>query len=73
MRATLRFDLPEEREEYDCAVAGSDYKVVLEQLRNALIAGTKREGWNEEQQLQAGYWLDELTGLCEDWEVTIWD
>lgn len=34
--ATLKFDLPEEQPEFDCAVSGADYKAVLEELNQML-------------------------------------
>lgn len=36
MLATLKFNLPEEQLEFDCAIAGADYKAVLEELNQKL-------------------------------------
>lgn len=43
--ATLKFDLPEEQFEFDCAVSGSDYKTVLEEL-NQMLRNKVKHGDN---------------------------
>lgn len=40
-KAILRFDLPEEQSEFDCAISGSDYKAVLEEVLQMLRSKVK--------------------------------
>lgn len=47
MRATLRFDLPDEDDEHKAALHGHDYKSVIESLDQYLRAQMKHGGLSE--------------------------
>ena len=51
MIATLRFSLPDEREEFECALKGIEYKIQLDEIynfcRNRLKHGEHTESENE--------------------------
>ena len=40
-KAMLKFDLPEEQSEFNCAISGSDYKAVLEEVLQMLRSKIK--------------------------------
>ena len=52
MKATLVYTLPEEREEYETAVKGGDYKLAMWHIRNKLFRPYRKHGY-ENEKLQA--------------------
>lgn len=55
MKAILKYDLPEEREEYDIAMHGVDYMLVLHDLSNFLRSKTKYNPENESDEAMEIY------------------
>lgn len=49
MTATLQFNLPEEQEEFDHAVKGTQWRIVVEDMSNWLRAKLKYEELTPEQ------------------------
>lgn len=51
MKVTLSFDLPEERDNLDCALKGNDYKIIINDLDQLLRSKLKYETLSEEVHL----------------------
>jgi hypothetical protein len=66
MKATLSFELPEEREEFEAATKGSAYKATLTDLDNYLRSRLKYEDLPEDVHDAIQKTRDKLTSLCEE-------
>lgn len=73
---TLTFNLPEEQEEFDLAIHGSDAATALEQVRSEIFRPARKHGYSEERirkfidrinmQFPEGGVAEEFIGLLED-------
>lgn len=63
-KALLKFDLPEEQSEFDCAISGSDYKAVLEEtlqmLRSKVKYGDNLSAEQRETYAEVRGWIFDL-------------
>lgn len=52
MKATLRFSLPEEQIEFDCAVKGIEYKIALQEVKEFFYKD-RPDGETDKEYIQA--------------------
>jgi len=72
MKATLEFELPEEREEYRLAVNGAAWQAVLQNLDQQL-RGVVKHGDDAAEAEQAQRWRDVLHDLAEAGGAAIYE
>ena len=72
MQAILKFDLPEEKQEFEYALKGAIAHVVLENLWNHLRSKLKYEELSEETENAYADIQDHLSKMLEECEVNLW-
>lgn len=72
MQAILKFDLSEEKQEFEYALKGAAAHVVLEHLWNHLRSKLKYEELSEDSEKAYEDVRENLHKLLEDYEVNLW-
>jgi len=70
--ATLTFSLPEEQEEFDYAVKGSDWRIVVEDMSNWLRSKLKYEQLTPEQDAAYEEARKHLFTILEERGLSLW-
>jgi hypothetical protein len=72
MKASLRFNLPEETTEHQTALDGSKWKAVVEQMDETLRQKLKYEDLTEEDDELIAEIREELRSLIEGQGLVLW-
>jgi hypothetical protein len=72
MTATLQFSLPEEQQEFDYAVKGSDWHIVVEDMSNWLRSKLKYEELTPEQDAAYEEARKHLFAILEERGLHLW-
>jgi hypothetical protein len=72
MTATLTFSLPEEQEEFDRAVQGSDWRMIVEDLEAHLQSRLKHEDLSEDVAVALDRARQHLFTLIAERGLSLW-
>ena len=72
MTATLQFSLPDEQEEFQCAVDGSEWKSAMDDMSNWLRAKLKYEELTPEQDAAYEEARKHLFTILEERGLQLW-